>query len=481
MKILIVDDEYYVREGMQAILQTLPPPREILTAENGCDALDICRENAIDILITDIRMPGMDGLEMTEKLQQLGQNPVVMIVSGFDDFVYAQTAMRLGVVDFLLKPIDPDEFFQTVCMLCQRRQQSQEKEDSENRVQAIRYLRNKSEIPSRLLQNYKGGIYFLLRSKEQEAQFWEQIRETLPESLASCAENFCWLSMNPDEELLLAYAKTEDSYVAKQIEEWLDTTSDLPLTAALDLNVQDSRTAYDTLHNRLKNWFYTPQRELIQTTRQASQCLKHQDVDIRLDAIKRLLQRGSRRRLRNEINHLFSEFIAALYPRHDVIRASLSIEALCRQCLEASKEKAQLLPLKNNENMNIWQLREALEAFLLQYETLQYEGNGRQDNAIYEAVAYIQEHYSENISLAEIAKKVHLSQSYLSRKIKEVTQLGFSKYLLQLRMNKASLLLQKGYAVKQVAEMVGYNDYRQFSVQFREYTGCLPGKYAKEG
>lgn len=194
MKILIVDDEYYVREGMQAILQDLPEPKTLLTADNGLQALEICQAESIDILITDIRMPGMDGLEMAQTLRNLDIHPVVMIVSGFDDFAYAQSAIRLGVVDFLLKPIQPEDFLQKVSALCQRRRKDHAKAHQEAHAQALRYLKSESDDPGVLLRQFAGGALLLLRTQDDKSAFQTWASADFAKQLQPCVQRAAWLS-----------------------------------------------------------------------------------------------------------------------------------------------------------------------------------------------------------------------------------------------------------------------------------------------
>lgn len=108
-RILIVDDEYQIREGSAAYLRGEYPLYEIKTAISGYDALEKIRENAFDIMFLDIKMKGMDGIGLLQELKSLNLTPVTAIVSGFSDFEFAQRAMELGAKKYLVKPFTPDE------------------------------------------------------------------------------------------------------------------------------------------------------------------------------------------------------------------------------------------------------------------------------------------------------------------------------------------------------------------------------------
>lgn len=109
-KVLIVDDEPLMREGMERVIRKACPDfSRIDSARDGDEALTLALEVVPDVVITDIRMPNMDGLEFIEQLKAEHPDVIVLMVSGFDEFEYAQRGLKLGVKDYLLKPVDSAE------------------------------------------------------------------------------------------------------------------------------------------------------------------------------------------------------------------------------------------------------------------------------------------------------------------------------------------------------------------------------------
>ncbi|MEK4652691.1 response regulator [Niallia sp. FSL W8-0954] len=109
-KVLIVDDEPVIREGLPYIIDWQEYGFEIVgAAQNGKEGIKLINEYQPDLVITDIRMPEMDGLEMIQTAQKRGETFYSIILSGYSEFTYAQKAIRLGTVSYLLKPIDEDE------------------------------------------------------------------------------------------------------------------------------------------------------------------------------------------------------------------------------------------------------------------------------------------------------------------------------------------------------------------------------------
>jgi two-component system, response regulator YesN len=113
--ILIVDDEPRTRQGLQRTLENWNPGDfTILTAHSGEEVLQISKEKKIHILLSDIRMPEMTGLELLKSIKERGMSPVVIVISAYSEFEYAQEALRLGVVNYLLKPISKQKLIDAV-------------------------------------------------------------------------------------------------------------------------------------------------------------------------------------------------------------------------------------------------------------------------------------------------------------------------------------------------------------------------------
>lgn len=113
--IVIVDDEPRTRQGLQRTLESWNNGGfSILTAESGEEVLQIAKEQPIHILLSDIRMPEMTGLQLLQTIRDIGLSPVVIVISAYSQFEYAQEALRLGVVNYLLKPISKSNLIETV-------------------------------------------------------------------------------------------------------------------------------------------------------------------------------------------------------------------------------------------------------------------------------------------------------------------------------------------------------------------------------
>lgn len=109
-KILIADDEAMERQGLKTLIERRNPPVEILLACDGEEALAILRSQKIDVLLTDVKMPKMNGLELCRQARQLDEEMFIIVQSAYDDFEYMQQAIRAQVNDYILKPVVISEF-----------------------------------------------------------------------------------------------------------------------------------------------------------------------------------------------------------------------------------------------------------------------------------------------------------------------------------------------------------------------------------
>lgn len=114
IKILVVDDERIIRKGIEIIIRERIEDAEALLAENGERALEIVREESPQIVVTDIKMPDMDGIRMMEHIREFDKKIVFIVLSGYNDFSFCKKALRNKAMDYLLKPVDEDELVYTI-------------------------------------------------------------------------------------------------------------------------------------------------------------------------------------------------------------------------------------------------------------------------------------------------------------------------------------------------------------------------------
>ena len=144
-KLLIVDDERIEREGIKMLVNKMGKEIVILEAENGKKAYELLKEVDIDFLLTDIKMPFISGIELVKLARELQPDLQIAIFSGYGEFAYAQEAIKYGVTDYILKPVNPQEFQNTIKKMFENdaRLKAQKEEQNNNTDYFYKYLLRK--------------------------------------------------------------------------------------------------------------------------------------------------------------------------------------------------------------------------------------------------------------------------------------------------------------------------------------------------
>ena len=134
LKLLIADDEKTIRETIRSFINWEALDIEVVgTAKDGIEAYNMILDLYPDIVLTDIRMPGLSGLELIERMHKINKDMQFIILSGYNEFEYAKLAVKLGVKDYILKPVDPSEFSSTITGVITELDEEHKKDEDYNR------------------------------------------------------------------------------------------------------------------------------------------------------------------------------------------------------------------------------------------------------------------------------------------------------------------------------------------------------------
>jgi|HigsolmetaAR203D_1030402.scaffolds.fasta_scaffold00527_20 two-component system response regulator YesN len=183
MKVLVVDDEEIIRKGLCKLLKQCPKTMmEVNEAKNGRLALDMIERIRPDLVITDIRMPVMDGLELTDCLRQSNPDIHIVILTGYAEFDYARRAIRNGVFDYLLKPVTQEQLDEIILRLVMRSPAPwMERFDADS----LRYLRDGvSELVRCVMAENRAGVDHLMDKWRHACKQWNLSYEEVKQLLA---------------------------------------------------------------------------------------------------------------------------------------------------------------------------------------------------------------------------------------------------------------------------------------------------------
>lgn len=501
-RMLIVDDERIERDGIRMLIQGICPEMEILEAPNGKKALQIIKERKIDFLMTDIKMPFMTGLELIKEVRDMDQEMQIAIFSGFGEFAYAKEAIRYGVTDYILKPVNPKEFKATVeQMILRTEEREREKEEKRNdntfrkRYLFQRYILTGNEnYVDLILKNDKergeddvSRIQNLMLLEGSET-FFEDNRIEVAQGLEKkFGRRLDYLNLNANQILLIFYQSASDNYIriAKDVQRYIlenfNTECFIAVSHKID-GVKDCYKAYQEVELLLENKFYRTdtrvflpgeEMEQDQTEYVRGEYQKRLQEDIRLKdfahlwADYRTLQDIIYQRKMDSqmyVKFIFSEFVKEIYEEMDMVESPK-----LQKVIEDIYQSGSLNDICSYVEMVIREFEEQNEVS---------EEGARDD--IEKVKKYISTHIEENLSIDRLAGQVYLSPGYLSYIFKKETGMNLSRYIKECRMEKAKALLKEtNMKIVQVGKEVGFSNVSYFCQSFREYCGVSPEKYRK--
>ncbi len=506
-KILIVEDEYLVRIGLRATVDWHEHGFEIVgEASSGAEALILFEKTDPDILLTDIQMPEMDGLQLIEKLKNKKPSLHVIVLSNHSDFSYAQKAMKLGVNNYLLKSeLNQKNILQT---LQQAFFSASEVEPSllDRPDHSLKeYLRSvllsskrvtnlplpKNPFQSSLLAALLCKCNTSTLSPQSQPSFYRFSRSIFENLwhqstlVSTQIDNFLYV-------LLCCPLETSDSFTllnhkAKVATNNLFQYYNLQLHMGLSL-----QNHFNQLPISLKQAF-TACNDCFFTNGSFSLFDKdfsptHQQIHVNQKWISELVATEDLSRLLDYIKTTF----LSLTP----IRDMAFVQEVLNDFLSCARQLTLVYPLLENHFKNTDQLSylnanqmdniNACIQFISDLFTsiihLLSSHGQYYSNVISQVIAYIHENYQKNLSLNSASDVVNLSPSHLSFLFKQETGINFSKYLTDYRIEKAKTLLNEtNLHIYQVAEKVGIPNPHYFSKVFKDSTGlsCKAYKNAR--
>ena len=491
--ILIADDEKLERNGIKFLLKREQEELEILEAINGKDAAGILQKKQVDILFSDIKMPYMTGLELAKAARELQPEIEIVIFSGYNDFSYAKEALHYGVVDYVLKPVDPGEFHKTYCSV---RDHILEKNTQKGEI-----ARQQDDLGKYFLQNFlydgkeengtkaaellcqDGGQYTHMILAGGEDCFFEVDEEKLLGQLREhMSRQFLYLNVAANESLFLFQERYADyETVAKELYQFFKNKYDEECYLAVSEEITDWQElpeVFSGLEEVLAEKFYQPRQKIffageVQETREMdeaeeSQVLNNIKEDIQYkDSIHlrqdfQKLERKYRESMKFSemyVKFVFSNIVKDIYDEinpGDVKALSKMIDRLYR-CRKIEDVLA------------------ITEQVVCELEKFVQEQNKGFRNEVMKVKQYIHHHYAENLNVENLARQVYLSPGYLSVVLKEETGVNLNRYVRDIRMKKSRELLENtSMKISQIAKEVGFSNNSYFCRSFREYFGSTP-------
>lgn len=495
-KVLIADDEKNIRLGIQAMIRREYPEFTTFIASDGQEALEIIIENEPDIVITDIKMPRMDGIQLIKELQQKEIKASIVILSGYDDFTYAKEAIKHKVRDYLLKPVNRSELFKTLNLITEELEDSQKmtyQHMDEYRASQLNYILLNPNIQKEVVEDlykkmkidaYPDGYFVGIietEGKIEEEHLLDKINQLLLSS------NGCIPFLDKDRRVTIISADIENFSMLK---EQLGRDRHFVFSIGISEKEQDIRElkkTYEQAATALKYHFLYPRRQVIlyENVKEKPD-VASLPVEL-INKISNMLGTEREKEIKTNLRQVMDFDLIAHSSINYLENLNMAInetifKGFFKRLGEESLATFELLnKIDNIYNFdNFHEYFHALEDLLMRI----HEYN-KQIKSVYSeqkymdrAIAYIRENYHKDLNLAVVANYISLNYSYFSHMFKEYIGQNFVDYLKMVRVENAKQLLKEtDFKILEISEMVGYKNPKQFARVFREVEGISPKEY----
>lgn len=534
LKVFLVEDEFIVRNGIKNSINWEKEGFSFVgEASDGELAYPLIKDLHPDILITDIRMPFMDGIELSEQVHELYPEIRIIILSGYGEFTYAQKAIKIGVEEYLLKPISSAQLLESVkkvagVIVKEREEQQLLKQYAdgakENRqrdwskfmmklmtqdVSVMQVLQQQKEFSVDLNAGAYGVMLFKLRKKGDEIGYSEQAVIAM-DAVKSYLEqeSDLYFMENGIEGLILLLTGQDKLRVSNRMEEAAHSL-DRIVRSKENLEYFGSMGTVVTRLNELKkSYYYAKKRYILRFMRDWNRFEK-QEKDATGSILENsscmdpsyLVTMGHRRELVEkflkvgtieEVEGFLSSYLENLGESNIqslIFRQYVAMDFY--MCVIGYEEQMSLDDSKlTRKKMDINQIARQIDTVdkLKTYLTQLLKNNiirreekvgRRYSDLIDDARRYIDQHYAEEeISLNQVARVVNMSPSYFSLVFGREAGQTFVEYLTALRMDKAKeLLMCSSLRTSEIGYEVGYKDPHYFSYIFKKTQKCAPKEY----
>lgn len=528
LKVFLVEDEFVVREGIKNNIDWRSHGYEFIgEASDGELAYPMIQKLRPDIVITDIRMPFMDGLVLSRRIKKEMPKTEIIILSGFEEFEYAKEGIKIGIAQYLLKPISGEELLAEVDIVAEKiREKQQESEIREKYLKEMEenFLKERKELFQYLVTGSKSAAELLEladRLSIDLSSLWYNIvlviiksanhaQNEYSDSIVEIEEKLRELDdahvltfdRNLEGKALLFKAdskeeleKIEQDYLNK-MENMLKRYDNICYFGGIGLPVDRLRelpSSFESANHAFAHRYFVSEN-LILSRDEISQgdYLKEEEFDIshvnpkQIDRnkIKEFLKVGDK----EEVIYFVEEFFRGI--GSNVMKSNLFRQYITMDAYFSVVEFLEELQIKREEieafdvNSGILQNQKSAVDYIIRImeealELREKTASNRYGAVVDEVMRYIEEHYAqEELSLNLLASQVNFSPNHLSMIFSQQTGQTFIKYLTDFRMNKAKELLRcTGKKSSAISMEVGYRDPHYFSYLFKKTQGMTPTQY----
>ncbi len=524
MKVVITDDEIQIRKGLRMKVDWEDEGFHIVgEASNGQETLDLINKIDVDIVITDVRMPIMDGIEFVKRCHREHPHIKVIVLSGYSDFDYVRSSLVEGVKDYLLKPVAPDEMIDALNRIrCEVEEEKQKQLESEkmtrlvhNQIEEMKqqYLLHLvkeewSELNVTIdrLQQLQLGEFAI---KNVRVQFFTvEMRTKHPHLLEELWLPFSMLCKEIAQEYKETYCFYDASYtnmlhfihrvdpeigghtsaIVQQVQKHVKAYLNIETVVGIGNVVSGLKEFKTGFISALLSW---SQSQLGSHSQVIDGTINKDLFEFSPDVEKKLFNSIENVNLNDFKNNIY-----ALLGEKNT-KSMMSFSFASNRVLFLLSSLATKYNLDTNEShliiwncqQSIWELNayrkvvdQLIELARLIIKKVQETRCSSNGSEIVENVRkFLNRHYASEISLITLSEQFHINSAYLSELFKLHVGQNFSEYLIKLRMENATVFLKdQQLKIIDVAYLVGFSNSGYFSTVFKKHFGKTPAEFRKE-
>lgn len=488
-KLYLLDDEPFILEGLKYIIDWEKYGFDVVgTSNNGEDGFNFIKNEDVDLIITDIMMPKMTGLELISNLKKINHNAKFIVLSAFQEFQYAKEAISMGAENYLTKPIDEDELIQTIEEVKKKIEKIKlEKVDTKifknDLILKLICNKNNDEVLDRLKLegvsfNYKNLCVVILEFAEGG-----NINKHILNHIDNLNYEYC---VNLQNQILIIMDKESVNKDAlRNLKDDLSRIANEHVYISRGKFVDSIYTlncSYQSAKDIHEYKLVYPNISWIREYKEKSYNLENIDY-IDFDHLKKLLLNKDNKEALNYIESIFSKL------KND---ENLTVKQIKTKSIEVflnvynyfndSKiiKGLDLYLEKVINSVNLDQIQIELNNMIKHRQSKLEETDDSISPIILKLLRNIEKNYSKDLNLKEISETYNINSIYLGQLFQKETGILFSDYLNNFRVNKAkNLLVETSLKAAEIGELVGYANKNYFYRKFKDIVGITPSEWRK--
>lgn len=493
-KVMLVDDERLILQGVLNIIDWEKLGMEVIhMAENGKEALDKYKENPVDIIITDINMPVITGIELIMKIKEINKRAKFIVLSGYDEFSYARTAMKYGVENYILKPINEEELEAALIDINKKIKDEKEEENIILEKNSIIMKLLNGNVDSNELYYLKDIIRLEFKNKYYTVSNILFNNKDIKNKID--VQNL--IDVNTSDKYEIIYKFNGDIIL---INSWNTDVNDESINKYYDTILKKLSSEFDEVFiavgdkvesiedipksyadsNIIKKYILTEgynsclyKNDIVKITN------KNRSFNKEIEYLNKIIIEKNEDKTLEYIEKIFKNEELAPEDIYDLsIKILLLIDKISEDFRLSKNYKDETLSsviVSIYDASTIDRIKEIITNQVIELSKVMNTNIVKYTPIVQQVVNYIDERYFEEVSLKTLSQKYNINSSYLGQIFTKEVGYSFSEYLNKIKNMKAKeLILNTNMKINDIAKEVGYYETSYFYRKFKEFYGVSP-------